>query len=124
MSTSKYFSFILAMAVLVCGAIAVSAQTAPVRGVVKVHKADGTDVPVPDAIVEPYRTDIDKGSLPTAKTNKRGEFSFVGFMLGQTYALADQRDRHRRRRSAEYQGGREDVLIVTNEGDGRRAYRR
>src|SRR5690242_15182136 len=88
MSTSKYFSIVLAIAVFVCGAMSTSAQTGAVRGVVKVHKADGTEIPVADAVVEPFRTDITKGSLPAAKTNKRGEFSFVGFQYGQTYALA------------------------------------
>ncbi|HEY2866427.1 MAG TPA: tetratricopeptide repeat protein [Pyrinomonadaceae bacterium] len=120
MSTSKYFSLVLAVAVFLCSGAATFAQTAVVRGVVKVHKADGTEVPVPDAVVEPFRTDIDKGSLPTAKTNKRGEFSFVGFQLGQTYALAVSGTGIAAVVQPNIKGGREDVLIVTNEGDGHR----
>ena len=120
MFTSKYFSLILATALFVCGAAAAFSQTAAVRGVVKVHKADGTEVPVAGALVEPYRTDISKGSLPPAKTNKRGEFSFVGFMLGQTYALAVSGEGIAAVVQPNIKAGREDVLIVTSEGNGHR----
>jgi len=120
MSTSKYFSIVLTIAVFICGALSISAQTGAVRGVVKVHKADGTEVPVADATVEPFRTDITKGSLPAAKTNKRGEFSFVGFQYGQTYALAVSGTGIAAVVQPNIKAGREDVLIVTNEGDGHR----
>src|SRR5688500_12464436 len=66
----------------------VLAQGAPVRGVVKVKKADGTEAPVADAVVDAYRIDLGRGTMPSAKTNKRGEFSFVQFPLGQIFALA------------------------------------
>jgi len=120
MSTSKYFSLVVALAVLALGASAVFSQTAAVRGVVKVHKADGTEVPVPDAVVEPFRTDISKGNLPSAKTNKRGEFSFVGFQLGQTYALAVSGTGIAPWVEPNIKAGREDITIVTSEGDGRK----
>ncbi|MEK7855828.1 MAG: hypothetical protein AAB288_07045, partial [Acidobacteriota bacterium] len=75
-------SFVAAMAAFVVVDNAFS-QGAPVRGKVELKKADGTVVPVAEAIVEVFRTDA-KGSLPSAKTNKRGEFSFVQFPVGQT----------------------------------------
>ncbi|MEP6849549.1 MAG: hypothetical protein ABI999_11885 [Acidobacteriota bacterium] len=62
-------------------------QTGPVNGSVKIKKQDGTLVPAAGVTVDAYRTDIDKGKMPSAKTNKKGEFSFVGFILGQQYAL-------------------------------------
>ena len=84
-----FFSLMLTSAVFLAGSAAAIAQsTSPVRGVVKLKKADGTMVPVADAIIDVYRTDIAKGSPPSSKTNKKGEFSFVGFPFVQTFALA------------------------------------
>src|SRR5262249_22005018 len=87
---------------------------------VKVHKQDGTEVPVADATVDAYRTDIGKGSLPAAKTNKRGEFSFVGFVLGQTYALAVSGPGISPIVQPNIKAGREDIVIIVSEGDGRK----
>ena len=95
------------------------AQNAPVRGVVKVQKADGTTVPVPDLVVEAYRTDIDKGKMPAAKTNKRGEFSFVGFPLGQKYVLAVSGPGIAPAFQTDVRAGMENIELVVNEGDGR-----
>jgi tetratricopeptide (TPR) repeat protein len=120
MSKSQYLIFVLAVAVFGFAAQTAISQTAPVRGVVKLHKADGTDAPVADAVVEPFRTDISKGALPSAKTNKRGEFSFVGFQLGQTYALAVSGTGIAPRVEPNVKAGREDIVIVTSEGDGRK----
>ena len=83
MFRKNYLTVFLAALVVFVGSAAVFAQNAPVRGIVKLQKADGTTEPVVGAVVEAYRTDIDKGKMPSAKTNKRGEFSFVGFPLGQ-----------------------------------------
>ena len=64
------------------------AQTAPIRGVVKTVKADGTKVPVEGALVEPYRIDIDSGKSPSAKSDKDGNFSFAGFPANNKYVLS------------------------------------
>ncbi len=74
MFRKNYLNVFLAALVFLVSGSAAFAQNAPVRGIVKLQKADGTTVPVAEAIVEAYRTDIDKGRMPTAKTNKRGEF--------------------------------------------------
>ena len=63
------------------------AQTSPVRGKIELKKTDGTTVPVADAVVEPFRTDA-KGKSPSAKTNKKGEFSFAGLQVGQIFVLS------------------------------------
>jgi tetratricopeptide (TPR) repeat protein len=120
MSNFKYFALIVATALFVYGAQSAFSQTAPVRGVVKVHKADGTEVPVADITVDAYRTDIGKGSMPAAKTNKRGEFSFVGFQLGQTYALAFSGPGISPQVQPNVKAGQEDLTIIVNEGDGRK----
>ena len=120
MFTRKYLIHIYVVAVLALATVAGTAQTAPVRGEVKVKKADGTLTPVADAVVDAYRTDIAKGQMPSAKTNKKGEFSFVGFQLGQTYALAVSAPGIGPRVEPGIKAGREDVVIVVTEGDGRK----
>lgn len=86
MFRKTYFTFLLTIALLIAGAVAVSAQgSGPVRGRVYMTK-DGAKVPVADAVIDAYRVD-GTGKLPT-KTNKKGEFQFAGFLLGQTYHLA------------------------------------
>lgn len=98
----------------------VTAQNAPVRGEVKLTKADGTTVPVADAVVEAYRTDIGRGTMPAAKTNKRGEFSFVAFPLGQTFALAVSAPGVGPKIEPNVKAGRENIVITLSEGDGRK----
>ena len=94
-------------------------QNAPVRGVVKIQKADGTTVPAPDIVVEAYRTDIDKGKMPAAKTNKRGEFGFVGFPLGQRYVIAVSGPGIAPAFQPDVRAGMENIELIVSEGDGR-----
>ncbi|MGI8882772.1 MAG: hypothetical protein ACR2IA_00825, partial [Pyrinomonadaceae bacterium] len=77
MFRKNYYTFLLATALFLTSGLAVLAQTSPVRGRVELVKADGTKEPVAGAMVEPFRTDA-KGKAPSAKTNKKGEFSFAG----------------------------------------------
>jgi len=95
-------------------------QSAPVRGLVKLQKSDGTVVPVVGAIVEAFRTDIDRGKMPESKTNKKGEFSFVGFPLGQRYALAVSGPGISPQVEVDVKGGMESIVLTVREGDGRR----
>jgi len=111
------FFFMLAMSVLVIGVVA---QTLPVRGKVVLKKADGTTVPVADALIEPYRTDISKGKLPSAKTDKKGVFSFAGFPLGQTFALVVSGPGIKPEIFPNVKAGMEDLTITVFEGDGKR----
>jgi tetratricopeptide (TPR) repeat protein len=120
MSRKNFFAIFLAAAVFSLAGSTVLAQNAPVRGEVKLKKADGTIVPVADAIVDAYRTDIDVGKMPEAKTNKRGEFSFVGFPLGQKFVLAVSGPGIGPRIQPDVKAGMERIVFVVNEGDGRR----
>jgi tetratricopeptide (TPR) repeat protein len=121
MMTQTYFlKLLLAVALLaLCGTAAI-AQNSPVRGEVKLKKADGTVVPVADALVEAYRTDIDSGKMPAATTNKRGEFSFVGFPIGQRFVLAVSGPGIGPRIQPDVKAGMERIVFVVSEGDGRR----
>lgn len=120
MSRKNFFAIFLAAAVFSLAGSTILAQNAPVRGEVKLKKADGTIVPVADAIVDAYRTDIDVGKMPEAKTNKRGEFNFVGFPLGQRFVLAVSGPGIGPRIQPDVKGGMERIVFVVNEGDGRR----
>lgn len=113
-----YTIFLVAVAFCVSSATAL-AQNGPVRGVVKIEKSDGTTVPAADVNVEAYRTDIDKGKMPDAKTNKRGEFNFVGFPLGQRFVLSVWGPGIRPQIQPEVKANMENVEIIVYEGDGR-----
>jgi len=117
----RNISFKMIVAVVVfsaCSAVAFS-QTAPVSGTVKLKKGDGTTVPAAGVNVDAYRTDIDKGKMPGAKTNKKGEFSFVGFMLGQTYAIVVSGPGISPELRPNIRAGTDGISIEVNEGDGK-----
>ncbi len=83
----KYFFGALAVAVLVVFAsISAVAQVGELRGTVMMKQADGTKVPLADAQIDVFRTDI-KGEYKT-KTNKKGEFVFAGIPFVGTYVVA------------------------------------
>lgn len=109
----------IALAAMFIAAQEANAQGQPVRGVVKLTKADGTSVPVADALVEVFRTD-GKGTLPSSKTNKKGEFVFVQFPYGQTFALSVSGAGIAPRIEPGVRGGRENIVITVSEGDGKK----
>jgi tetratricopeptide (TPR) repeat protein len=83
---SKYFIGALAVAVLLAVAsVPAFAQVGELRGSVFMQQADGQKVPLADARIDVYRTDI-KGKYET-KTNKRGEFVFAGLPFTGTYTV-------------------------------------
>jgi len=119
MFRKNYLTVFLAALIVFAGSAAVFAQNAPVRGLVKLQKKDGTTEPVMGALIQAYRSDIDRGKMPDAKTNKRGEFNFVGFPLGQRYFLAVSGPGIGPRIFPDVKGGMESIEITVNEGDGR-----
>ena len=118
MLRKNYYTLLLAVALFTTGGLAVSAQTAPVRGKVELKKADGTTVPVADAVVDVYRTDIAGKPAPT-KTNKKGEFSFVGLQLGGTFIVSISAPNVRPQVFPGVKAGNESVNITVTEGDGK-----
>lgn len=68
-------------------AISAMAQTSPISGIIELKTADNKVVPVEGAVVEVYRTDTKSGG-PSDKTDKKGQFSFAGILVGGTYVLA------------------------------------
>ena len=120
MYRKKYLTFLFSAALFLAGSIAAFAQTGPVRGEVKLQKADGTTVPVADAVIDVYRTDIDKGGRPSGKTNSKGEFAFIGFPLGQRFVIAVSGTGIGPRVQPDIKAGMESIVITVNEGDGRK----
>ncbi len=77
---------ILALAVLLFSAAFASAQTGQLRGSVKMIGADGKEAPVPNAVVDVYRTDM-AGDYHT-KADKKGEWVFAGLPYIGKYVVA------------------------------------
>lgn len=83
----KYFFGALAVAILVVfAAISAVAQVGELRGTVVIQQADGQKVPLADAQIDVFRTDI-TGKYNT-KTNKKGEYVFAGLPFVGTYVVA------------------------------------
>lgn len=83
----KYIYGLLAVAVLIASASITSfAQVGELRGHVMMKQADGQAVPLADAQIDVFRTDM-TGKYNT-KTNKKGEFVFAGLPFVGTYTVA------------------------------------
>lgn len=112
-----YRIFIFA-ALLAAGSMIAAAQSAPVAGKVELKKSDGTVVPVAGALVEVFRADA-KGSLPAAKTDKKGEFRFAGFPPGE-FILSVSATGAQPGLIPNVRAGQQDLKMTLNEGDGKR----
>ena len=112
-------SLFIAIGIVFIFALGVFGQTAPIRGVVKTLKDDGTKVPVEGAVVEPVRTDVASGKSPSAKTDKNGQFAFAGFSATHKYVLAVSAPGMSPAISATVAPGTENVEIVLRPGDGK-----
>jgi tetratricopeptide (TPR) repeat protein len=77
---------IFALAVLLFSAAVASAQSGQLRGSVKIMGADGKEAPVPNAVVDVYRTDM-AGDYHT-KSDKKGEWVFAGLPYIGKYVVA------------------------------------
>ena len=117
----KYLLVLVALVILgISAAPAIAQTTAPVRGVVKLRAKDGTETPVAGAAIESYQTDMGKGAGISTTTNKKGEFTFVGFQLGHVYALAVSGTGIAPVVQPNIKAGAENVEIIVSEGDGRK----
>jgi tetratricopeptide (TPR) repeat protein len=83
----RYFYGALAVAILVaCISLTASAQVGELRGHVWMQQADGQKVPLADAQIDVFRTDMT--AKYNTKTNKKGEFVFAGLPFIGTYTVA------------------------------------
>jgi tetratricopeptide (TPR) repeat protein len=118
MLSRKYLISFMAIAIVLISGLVAFAQTAPARGTVTLKKADGTTTPVAGAVIDVYRTDS-KGKLPSAKTDKKGNFAFAGLPLGQTFALVISAPNVKADIYPNIKAGMETIAIVVSEGDGK-----
>jgi tetratricopeptide (TPR) repeat protein len=116
----KHFFGALAVAILVVTAsISAVAQVGELRGTVMMKQADGSKVPLADAQIDVFRTDI-KGEYKT-KTNKKGEFVFAGIPFVGTYVVAASHPTARPNFMPGVKAGRGvPVEIEVTPGDGKR----
>jgi tetratricopeptide (TPR) repeat protein len=85
--TYRYFFAAFAVAVLVASvAVTTSAQVGELRGHVWMQQPDGQKVPLADAVIDVFRTDM--AAKYNTKTNKKGEFVFAGLPFVGTYTVA------------------------------------
>jgi tetratricopeptide (TPR) repeat protein len=83
----RYFFGALMVAILVAFAsMTAVAQVGELRGHVWMQQADGQKVPLADAQIDVFRTDI--SAKYNTKTNKKGEFVFAGLPFIGTYIVA------------------------------------
>jgi tetratricopeptide (TPR) repeat protein len=84
---AKHFFGALAVAILVASAsLTAVAQVGELRGHVWMQQADGQKVPLADAQIDVFRTDM--SAKYNTKTNKKGEFVFAGLPFIGTYTVA------------------------------------
>lgn len=117
---AKYFYIALAVVILVASAsLTTFAQTGELRGQVMMKQADGQEVPLADAQIDVFRTDM-SGKYNT-KTNKKGEFVFAGLPFVGTYTVAVSHPTAAPNWVAGVRAGRDaPVEITVTPGDGKR----
>jgi tetratricopeptide (TPR) repeat protein len=117
---SKYLIGTLAVVVLLAVAsVPASAQVGELRGHVWMQQADGQKVPLAEAQIDVFRTDM-KATYNT-KTNKKGEFVFAGLPFIGIYTVAASHPTAAPNFLAGVKAGRDiPVEITVTPGNGRR----
>ena len=119
MFRKSLFTIVAATAMVFSAAIAVSAQVGELHGQVVMLQADGTKVPLADAVIDVYRTDI--SSKYNTKTNKKGEWVFAGIPYIGTYTVAVSHPTAQPTWQPNVKAGRDvDVVLTVSPGDGKR----
>lgn len=116
----RYFYGALAVAILVASAsITTHAQVGELRGRVVMKQASGEAVPLADAQIDVFRTDM-TGNYKT-KTNKKGEFVFAGLPYVGTYTVAASHPTASPNFVPGVKAGRDvEVEVTLSSGDGKR----
>ncbi|MGI8734097.1 MAG: carboxypeptidase regulatory-like domain-containing protein [Pyrinomonadaceae bacterium] len=113
------FTIIAAMALVVSASGIASAQVGELHGHVFMQQADGTKVPLADAVIDVFRTDI--ASKYNTKTNKKGEWVFAGIPYIGTYIVAVSHPTAQPTWQPNVKAGRDvDVVLTVSSGDGKR----
>jgi tetratricopeptide (TPR) repeat protein len=100
-------------------AVPAFAQVGELRGHVFMQQADGKKVPLADAQIDVFRTDVN--AKYNTKTNKKGEFVFAGLPFVGTYTVAASHPTASPNFVNGFKVGREiDCELVVTPGDGKR----
>lgn len=119
MRRQHFFISLAAVAVLLFGCVAASAQVGELRGTVALKQADGQTVPIADAIVDIYRVDL-KAKYET-KTDKKGNFVFAGLPFIGTYIVSASAPNARATYQNGVRSGRGQIVnLILEPGDGKR----
>jgi len=95
------------------------AQVGELRGHVFMQQADGQKVPLAEAQIDVFRTDVN--AKYNTKTNKKGEFVFAGLPFVGTYTIAASHPTASPNFVNGFKVGREiDCELVLTPGDGKR----
>ncbi len=119
MFRKSLFTIVAAITLLFSAPVAASAQVGELHGHVFMQQADGTKVPLADAVIDVYRTDI--SSKYNTKTNKKGEWIFAGIPYVGTYTVAVSHPTAQPTWQPGVKAGRDlDVVLTVSPGDGKR----
>ena len=118
MLRKSFFGLAAIAVVIFANGLMVFSQIAVTSGKVELEQADGTRVPV-EAAIDIYRTDSRSG-FPKGKTDKKGGFSFAGFVVGGTYMFAVSAPGCAPTVFPNVRAGQEKLLITLRPGDGKR----
>ncbi|HET6972462.1 MAG TPA: carboxypeptidase regulatory-like domain-containing protein [Pyrinomonadaceae bacterium] len=116
----KHFFGALAVAILVASAsLTAVAQVGELRGHIWMQQADGQKVPLADAQIDVFRTDM--SAKYNTKTNKKGEFVFAGLPFIGTYTVAASHPTAAPNFQPGVKAGRDiDVELTLSPGNGKR----
>lgn len=116
----KYFFGLIAVAILIASTAATTvAQVGELRGHVWMQQADGQKVPLAEAQIDVFRTDVT--AKYNTKTNKKGEFVFAGLPFIGTYTVAASHPTAQPNFVTGVKAGRDIPCdIIVTPGDGKR----
>ncbi len=120
MFRKNYLISFLTITLFLIGGLAVSAQNAPVRGLIELKaEGGGKATPVQGALVEVYRIDI-KSKFPSDTTDKKGGFNFAGLPLGAVFVLSISGPGIRPEIIPNIKAGMDSLVIEVSPGDGKK----
>jgi tetratricopeptide (TPR) repeat protein len=114
-----FFGALVAAILLAFASLTAVAQVGELRGHVWMQQADGQKVPLADAQIDVFRTDM--SAKYNTKTNKKGEFVFAGLPFIGTYTVAASHPTARPNWVPGVKAGRDIPCEITvTPGDGKR----
>ncbi len=120
MYRKHFFISLVAVAVMVLGGMSASAQLVSIHGRILLKQADGTTAPVPNALIDIYRTDV-PGKFENIKTNKNGEYTILGLAIIGKYVMSVSAPNASPKIRTNFKAGMAEPLDVTlDPGDGTR----